>query len=167
MNFNINLIQWFQCNRAMLFGFIFALLAEIVSLPIWLAWLRPNFVLLVLIYWALRLENKVGVGAAFILGLLLDLLTGAILGEHALALTVLIYFVVKYRNQIKAFSLLLQSAVIFIATILYLVFIFWIQGAIGQGSPSLLFCLPIVSNVILWAWFFSRLSQARNKIGLY
>jgi rod shape-determining protein MreD len=146
---------------------ILALLAEIVLLPGWLVWLRPHFVLLLLIYWVLKLDGQVSVGIAFFLGLVLDLLTGSVLGEHALALTLLIYFIVKYRNQIKAFSLILQSIVIFVVTVLYLALIFWIQGAIGQAPHRLLFCLPILSNVLLWTWFFSRLNQARHKIGMY
>jgi rod shape-determining protein MreD len=165
MNFNIR--QWLQHNGMIFFSFIIALLAEIVSLPIWLVWFRPHFVLLVLIYWVLKLENKVSVGLAFLLGIVLDLLTGSIFAEHAVVLTVLIYFVVKYRSQIKAFPLLLQSIVIFIVTVLYVTFIFWIQGAMGQGSPSLWFFLSVLPNLILWSWFFSRLTQARNKIGLY
>ena len=46
--------------------------------------LKPLFTLLVLIYWNMALPDKVGISEALVIGLLLDILTGPILGLHAL-----------------------------------------------------------------------------------
>ena len=73
---------------AIVFTFIIALLLTIMPLPEWARYLRPDWVGLVLIYWCLAVPERVGVITGWLMGLLVDLLTGAILGQHALALTV-------------------------------------------------------------------------------
>ena len=55
------------------------------------AWLRPDFVALVLLYWIIDQPRLVGFTAAFTLGLLMDVAEGALLGQHALSYTILAY----------------------------------------------------------------------------
>jgi len=58
----------------------------------WVQWGWPEWVLIVFIYWVIALPHRFGLGWAFILGLLLDLLQGNHLGVNALAMVVVTFF---------------------------------------------------------------------------
>ncbi|MGB3067282.1 MAG: rod shape-determining protein MreD [Ottowia sp.] len=67
------------------------------------AW-RPDFLALVLVFWNVHQPRRVGLGAAFIFGLALDVHQASLLGQHALAYVVLIYFAIMIHRRILWFS---------------------------------------------------------------
>jgi rod shape-determining protein MreD len=69
----------------------------------------PDFVALLLIYWSLNQPRRIGVGAGFLLGLLMDVGDGAILGQHALAYS-LIAFLTLWRQRQMAIAPFWQQA---------------------------------------------------------
>ena len=74
----------------------------------WAAWLRPDFVALVVLYWVIEQPRRVGFFAAFTLGLLMDVAEGALLGQHALAYTMLAYAGIALNRRVRRFSLTSQ-----------------------------------------------------------
>lgn len=74
----------------------------------WAAWLRPDFVALVVLYWVIEQPHRVGFFAAFTLGLLMDVAEGALLGQHALAYTMLAYAGIALNRRVRRFSLTSQ-----------------------------------------------------------
>ncbi|HZT54945.1 MAG TPA: rod shape-determining protein MreD, partial [Burkholderiaceae bacterium] len=60
----------------------------------------PDFVALVLVFWNVHQSRRVGVGVAFAFGLLMDVHSGAVLGQHALAYTLLSYFAVTIHRRL-------------------------------------------------------------------
>ena len=72
------------------------------------AWLRPDFVALVLLYWVIDQPRRVGFLAAFSLGLLMDVAEGALLGQHALSYTILAYAGIALNRRVRMFSLVSQ-----------------------------------------------------------
>ena len=52
----------------------------------------PDLLALVLVFWNVHQPRRVGVGLAFMFGLLMDVHQGALLGQHALAYTLLASF---------------------------------------------------------------------------
>src|SRR5689334_20324828 len=99
---------------AILISLLIALMLMLLPMPAWAAWMRPVWVLMVLIYWTIAVPYRVNTGIAFVMGLLIDLLTGTLLGEHALALTVVIYFVARLHMRLRMYPLIQQSMSIFI-----------------------------------------------------
>jgi rod shape-determining protein MreD len=73
-----------------------------------LIWLRPDFVALVLLYWCVHAPRTVGFFSAFVLGLLMDVAMGRVLGEYALAYTVLAYLGVTLFRRMLMFGLAFQ-----------------------------------------------------------
>ena len=71
--------------------FIAAAMVNMMPWTGYAAWLRPDFVALVLLYWIIDQPRLVGFTAAFSLGLLMDVAEGALLGQHALSYTILAY----------------------------------------------------------------------------
>ncbi len=69
----------------------------------------PDLVALVLVFWNVFQPRRVGVGAAFVFGLLMDVHEAAVLGQHALAYTLLSYFAITIHRRLLWFAWLEQA----------------------------------------------------------
>jgi rod shape-determining protein MreD len=142
---------------------IAALLLTILPLPTWAGWLRPLWLLMVLCYWAMALEDRASVGLAWLLGIVLDLLQGTLFAEHALAMCCCIYIITKLRRKIRLFSFWQQAITIGLVSTFYQVVIYYIQKVIGQPPQTMLFWLPIITTAGLWPWLFVLLRDTRRR----
>lgn len=69
----------------------------------------PDLLALVLVFWIVHQPHRVGVGLGFVFGLLLDVHESAVLGQHALAYTLLSYFAITIHRRLLWFSLPSQA----------------------------------------------------------
>ncbi len=69
----------------------------------------PDWVALVLCFWSVREFRRVGMGTAFVLGLLMDVADGAVLGQHCLAYILVVYGASSLARRILWFPLLQQA----------------------------------------------------------
>jgi rod shape-determining protein MreD len=70
----------------------------------------PDFVALTLVFWNIHQPRKVGIGLAFVMGLLMDVDDATLLGQHALAYTLLSYGAIMMHRRILWFGTLAQTA---------------------------------------------------------
>ena len=75
-----------QGYPVILLTFVVAYVLAVLPLPVWLQWARPDWVAITLIYWCIALPQRVGIAAGLLLGIGLDVLEGAVLGQNAFAL---------------------------------------------------------------------------------
>lgn len=146
---------------------VVGLILALMPMPDWTVWLRPAWILLILIYWAIYLPSQVNVGVAWLTGLLIDLLTGTLLGEHALAFTLIIYLVTRMHIRMRMYPLLQQGFIIFFFCSLYQFILYCIQGFIGQLPGSHLYWLSPIVSTLLWPWLFVLMRDCRRwfKLG--
>lgn len=142
--------SWFAIFMTLLIAIILALL----PMPGWTVWLRPAWVLMVLIYWAMMAPNRASVGVAWLTGLIVDLLNGSLLGEHALAFIIVIYFVSRMYIRLRMSPMLQQGLSILVFVLLYQFILYCIQGFIGQLPGSNLYWLSCITSMLLWPWLF-------------
>lgn len=64
----------------------------------------PDFVAVTLVFWIIHEPRRVGVGVAFVMGLLMDVHEGAVLGQHALAYTVLSFLAITVHRRLAGFT---------------------------------------------------------------
>jgi len=69
----------------------------------------PDFLALGLVFWNIHQPRRVGMAAAFLFGLLMDVHDGALFGEHALAYTLLSYGAIALHRRILWFPVPSQS----------------------------------------------------------
>ncbi|MCP5419398.1 MAG: rod shape-determining protein MreD [Gammaproteobacteria bacterium] len=145
-----------------LFSFIVALLLTIIPLPLWVDRIRPDWMCLVLIYWCMALPHRVGVGAGWLMGLLLDAAQGTLLGQHALALAVVGFLTLKTYRRVRVLPLWQQSFTIlaFVAVNQFLVF--WINGIVGYPAPDFWYLAPALGSMLMWPWIFVILRDLRR-----
>ena len=72
------------------------------------AWV-PDLLALTLVFWSVHQPQRVGVGAAFVFGLLMDVHQASVLGQHALAYTVLGYFAITIHRRLLWFTVPQQA----------------------------------------------------------
>lgn len=148
-------------------SFAVAIGLAVAPLPEWGELLRPHMVALMLIYWCLTAPMLVGVGVAWSVGLLLDVATGSLLGQNALAMAALATLTLSFQNRIRVFPLGQQVISIILITFLALVILFWIRGSIGQSPHSATYFLPALTSGLVWPLVFALMSrvQQHRKIG--
>jgi rod shape-determining protein MreD len=147
---------------AIVFTFIVALLLTIMPLPDWARLLRPDWVGLVLIYWCMAVPERVGVGSGWFAGLLVDLLTGAVLGQHALALTVVAFLTIKFHQRVRLFPLLQQAFTVLVLLVLHQLIALWISRFIGRPGVPLYFWVPSLIGMLIWPPVYSMLRGIRH-----
>jgi rod shape-determining protein MreD len=69
----------------------------------------PDFVALVLVFWGIHQPRKVGMGVAFFMGLMMDVHDSTLLGENALAYTLLSYFAIMMHRRVLWFPIMTQA----------------------------------------------------------
>lgn len=123
---------------------------------------RPDWVLIVLLYWSLALPNRVNVITAWVMGLILDVLLGSILGVHAAAMALSVYIAAVNFQKIRNFSLWQQALIIGVLAALYHLLVFWMQRLLTDVVflPSYLY--PVITSIILWPWVFLLLRKVRR-----
>tara|TARA_R110000868_G_scaffold346617_11_gene607742 strand:- start:92 stop:574 length:483 start_codon:yes stop_codon:yes gene_type:complete len=131
---------------------IVAMCLSLLPMPEWTGWARPAWVLMVLTYWAMVMPDQVNVGVAWLAGLFLDVLTGTMIGEHALALTVAIYFVYRFHRRIHMYPMPQQVFSVLIFVLIYQSILYGVQGAVGKLPQSQLYWLSSLTTVLLWPW---------------
>lgn len=130
--------------------FIVALMLAIAPLPGWAEPYRPDFVTLTLIYWSMTLPQNYSVGSAWIVGVVLDVAQGTLLGQHALALSLVVYITVKFHLQLRQFPMLQLSATVFALLALHRFILFWINGVVGVNAPAETYWGPVISGTLVW-----------------
>ena len=143
-------------------SFLVAALLAVVPLPAWLQWARPEWVALTLLYWCLALPHRVGIFTALLLGVLVDVLEGAVLGQNAFSLTVLALCALLVYQRLRVFSLWQQCGVVFVVIGLHQLIGQWVQNLEGAGARSLLFLLPALSSALLWPVVLQVLRSVRR-----
>jgi rod shape-determining protein MreD len=141
-----------------------AFVLSLVYLPPWLDIIRPYWVALVLVYWALETQDMINLGWSFTIGLLLDLLTGSLLGQHALSLVIIIYLVTRFRPRLRFFPPWQQALSVFALLINDRIILLWIISLRGDPLPSLGFWLPPIVGTALWPWLFLVLDRVRGAM---
>ena len=130
---------------------VLALLLGLVPLPALLQPVRPYWLALVLAYWVIEEPDKVGLGFAFCIGLVADLLYGGILGEQALRLVVMAFILQRFRARMRFFPLSQQALVVCVLLLNDRVVTAAIHVVMGAPQlPWMYWCAPLL-GMLLWA----------------
>lgn len=133
-----------------LLTFTLAYVLMVLPLPQWLMWARPEWVALTLVYWTIALPHRVGIFTALLLGVGLDVLEGAVIGQNAFALVLVALLALMLYQRLRVYSLPQQCGVVFVLIGINQLVCQWVQNLEGAGATSLLFLLPALSSALLW-----------------
>jgi rod shape-determining protein MreD len=127
-----------------------ALILTVLPLPPWADVVRPAFLVLTVIYWSVNAPRAGGLFIGFFAGLLLDVFQGPVLGEHALALSLITYIAVREHQRIRSKPAVQQALIVFAALVLYEAVLFMIDGWTGNPVTSPLRWVHTVTGALIW-----------------
>ncbi|MCG8463943.1 MAG: rod shape-determining protein MreD [Xanthomonadales bacterium] len=148
--------------QAIFLSIAVAYLLSIMPLPYWLQPYWPYWLALVMTYWCLETNQLMGLGRAFLLGILLDLLAGTLLGQHGLSLLILVYLLGLFRNRIRFFPAWQQTLAVLALLFNDRVVQLWVVMASQGQFPGWQFWLAPVAGALLWPWLFLMLDSLRR-----
>ena len=152
-----------NCFRIVIPTLIVALMLQMWPLPQWLEYARPEWVVLAMLYWALAMPEKVGVTVAWVVGLFLDVSQGAIIGQHAVGLVIIVFVISTQYQRIRVFSLAQQALVVLLLLLIKQLLVLWVSGMVGQAPDIGLYFLPALTGAIVWPWVFIVLRDLRRR----
>ena len=134
----------------LLLSVVVALILTVLPLPPWLDALRPEFLVLTVLFWSVYAPRTGGIAFGFFAGLLLDVFQGPVLGEHALALALITYIAVREHQRVRSKPAIQQSIFVLGALILYELVLFMIDGWTGHPVTSPLRWVHTVTGALIW-----------------
>jgi len=144
-------------------SFIFGLMLTIMPLPDSVAAFRPDWLAMLVIFWAMQLPRTWSVGTAWIVGIVLDASQGTLLGQHALALCCVAFITVRFHLLMRVFPVPQLTASVFPILATYQFLLFWINGVAGVDAPSVAYWGPVISGTLLWPVMMALLSGLRYR----
>ncbi len=145
---------------------LMSMMLTVFPLPSWLMWFRPEWLLMTLLFWSMMMPHRVGVGALFFVGLLADLLTGTLFGQHALVLTIIGYICLRFQNQLRSLPLWQQFLAMFSITFSYLAIQYVVMQIGNVATFSWKYWMPVVTTAIVWPWINALLKNYQYRLKL-
>jgi rod shape-determining protein MreD len=139
-----------------------ALILAALPLPDSVAAFRPDWAVIVLIYWSLIAPRRYGLLTALWMGLALDTLSGALLGQHALALLIVVYLSQRFYLRIRVFPMSQLAITVVLLLSVYQFTLFWIDGVAGRTVPLIERWGPVVSGAVLFALILTAFDRRRQ-----
>jgi rod shape-determining protein MreD len=143
-----------------------ALALSILPLAPQVAVWAPDWVALALIFWSLALPSRAGLGTAWLAGLMLDVLKGAVLGQHALALTLMCYPLMRFHLRIRVFPLPQQAFSVAWLLALYHFVLIWVDGMLGEAVGQLARWYPVLTGTLIWPLVFEAMKRIRRHAAM-
>jgi rod shape-determining protein MreD len=135
----------------------------IMPLPPMLVAARPDWLALLVIFWAMQLPRTWSVGSAWLIGIILDVAYGTLLGQHAMSLAVLAFLTVRFHLLMRVFPLLQLTATVFALLALYQFLLFWVNGVAGISAAPVDYWAPVISGTLIWPFIYMFLSGIRYQ----
>ena len=139
-----------ESRGRLLISALVALALTAIPLPHWLDLARPAFLVLTVLHWSINAPRSGGVAFAFFAGLMLDVIQGPVLGEHALALALVSYVFVREHQRIRSKPSFQQALFVLVALVVYEVVLFMIDGWTGHPVTSPVRWIHTLTGALIW-----------------
>jgi len=132
----------------------FGMMLTILPLPHGLTWFYPSWVWMILIFWLAFFPNYINLFACWVVGFLMDLLTGTLIGQTAFIFVSTAYIILRFFDRFAYFVIWRQSLLILLLITINMFFIYCINALTGEMSFRFAYLSPILLNTLLWPVIF-------------
>jgi len=151
--------------RPLLISILLALVFSFVPLRGPAGFWRPLLLMLVVVYWLLAEPHRLGIGFAWLCGLLHDLLTGGIPGQQALALAVCAYVLQLSGQRLRHFSLWHHTVLVALLATLHQLVVVFVNLVLGRDAQHWYMFYAIASTTLLWPLAARLLRRLQRSAG--
>ncbi|MBP7624155.1 MAG: rod shape-determining protein MreD [Xanthomonadales bacterium] len=147
----------------LLLSIVLASVLTLIALPEPLRVLRPFWLALIVIYWTIEAPEHYGIGFAFLLGLLQDVLIGTVLGEHAFRLAIISFIVLRFRSRMRFFPMWQQALAVGALLLNDRIVVLLLRAIAGEFAIDWRYWLAPLVGAALWPWIFLLLDDLRSR----
>jgi len=141
---------------------LLALVFVLVPFTGWMQDFMPNMVLMVVVYWAIYRPDVLGLGTAWLIGIVNDFLTLSMVGQHALIYVVVVFVLnvdsAKTRNY--AFLEYMTWLILFIVFDMLITVLFNRLFQQVEFEAGMLY--SVLGGIIIWPWLYVLLNYFEN-----
>ncbi len=124
---------------------------------------RPDFIALAVLYWNIHQPRQSGMSLAFVSGIMMDVVTTSIMGQHALAYCLLTFFALLFYRRLRMFSVFRQIPAILWMLLLSQIVLLLIGMLTGTYLPDWHTLLRSVSGGLIWPFIAIMLTSLRKQ----
>lgn len=126
--------------------------------------LRPDVLLLSLLFWTIYEPRRVSIGTAFFFGLFMDVADAAVLGQHALAYTLAAYVALRYHRRLALFSLPVQAFYIFVILSVVQAVVLLVRLVGGGTVVGWSYFIASVTAALIWPVLSAVLRTSETRV---
>ena len=141
---------------------LLSIVLTIIPLPDLMNSFRLPWLMMIVIYFSIFNVSLIGVLSAWLSGLILDLMTGGLMGENAMILSIISYVAYRFRFQIRVYPIWQIMVVVLLFLSLGELLSLWIQGVSGTMNPSIIKWINISIAVFIWPIFMGFIQKMES-----
>ncbi|MBA3987630.1 MAG: rod shape-determining protein MreD [Idiomarina sp.] len=146
----------------LLAGLILAVMPMSAGLQAW----RPEWALMIVIYWVIALPHRVNIGTCFVIGLATDVLLGSHLGIHAAAYSLIGFIFANHYKRVRNFSLSQQGLFILVMVMVERSIVYLVEYYVNNAQMTSSYFFPALSSAVIWPWLFLLMRKIRRRFGV-
>ncbi len=135
-----------------------------VQLPDWLFYFWPDWIAIVVVYWALVAPRRVGPFAGFVIGTLVEVLFVRKFGVHGFGLATLAFIVNATSQQLRALSIWQQMILIGVFIGFFKLLTGWLTGLVSGFTITPEYWYSLLGSVVIWPFAYILLEELRRAL---
>lgn len=140
-----------------------ALVLTIVQVPAWLFHFWPDWIALVIVYWALTAPDRIGPFVAFVIGTLLEVLFVRKFGVLGLGLATLAFIVNSLHQQLRVLSIWQQMVLVGAFVGVFKLLTGWLYGIVDDFTITQEYWYSLPGGMLIWPFAYILLEELRRK----
>ena len=140
---------------------ILGLFISLITLP--LGYYAPEWMLLIVVYWAIAIPSNNKMILAFLSGIIVDIVFGQTLGISSLFYVVLVYFILRLYNSLRYMTIAQQAVVLFFFIFIKQHLLVWAYYIIDRNIDYQALLIGSTVSAIVWPIIFYTLRIVRRK----
>lgn len=141
-----------------------ALVLTVVQLPGWLFYFWPDWIAIVVAYWALVTPKRVGPFVGFVIGTLLEVLFVRKFGVLGFGLATLAFIVNATSQQLRALSIWQQMISMGVFISFFKLLTGWLSGLVSGFTITSEYWYSLLGSVLIWPFAYILLEELRRVV---
>ena len=142
----------------------FAFTLMLVRVPDWLSAYWPDWIALVIVYWALVAPDRIGPVAGFIIGTMLEVLFARTFGVLSTGLAVLAFLVNIAHMQLRITSRWQQVFLLVLLVGVFKLTNLWFESLVENATLTGADWLSLIGNLVVWPFLNIVLDEFRRMM---
>ena len=147
----------------MILSTIIGLGLQFLPLPAVFDDIRPAFLVLTVIYWSVAVPRAGGIALGFFSGVAIDVFMGAVLGQYALATSLIAYLAIRQHLLVRNKPVFEQTLLVALALTIYEVVVWVIDGWSGHRMGGITRWLHVLTGAVVWPVVTAILGQTHSR----